>query len=161
MATLTEQFYLRYWGGLLDYMNDRGLLSVPRQAYKEARQLIYEWKNGTTDIRIAAGISIKEHWIHVGLTLIDPKDERSSSSGAKVLFLKLQTEQGEIRKAINADGGKWLWELRSNEPESWIILRKYSGFDHEYEWQTHYVWLAETLKAFREQFELRTEVQDK
>ena len=161
MATTMEQFYLRYWGGLLGYMNDRSLLDVPRQAYKEARQVIYEWKNGTTDIRIAAGISLKDHWIHVDVTLIDPKDERSSNSRAKELFLELQKEEGAIRNAINADGGKWHWELRSDEPESWIILRKHSSFDHEYEWQTHYVWLAETLRTFREQFELRTEVQNR
>lgn len=149
MSRETEDFYTRYWAGLIAYMRARGIALEQRSHSKEARQIIgTTWASGK--IRIAAGLhrpAREAHSIHVDVTMDMPM--------AKRWFAYLQQYEPTIKREVGMKDGRWEWNLRIEQSESHIILRRLAHPDDERSRLEKYEWFAEKLVAFHDAFRPR------
>lgn len=131
----TQENYLKYWGGLADYLKKHS------KVFKPQKPLPQHWTNlpiGRTGFTLHTLGAVRDGWICVELTLRD--------ENAKVYFNLLYKDKAEIEKQL---GYQVEWMELPGAKMSRIRLTKQGENPMDQDrWETHFAWFKEKLEDF-------------
>lgn len=144
----TKEFYLEYWTGLKDFLEERNGVIKPVKPLPRYR-LSFGLGFGIdfSEFRLDASASLRDKWICVSLTLRGPD--------ANSHFHLLKQRRRDIEEKIGTEL-KWLGNPKKKRRSVRLFLYK-TNIEDRGDWNRQHQWLCEQLEAFHNAFSERVQ----
>lgn len=132
------QFYLDYWGALMDHVRAHSKVIRPRKASPQ------NWKNlglGSSQAKLQVWVNVQKHVLNVSVTL--------DGDNPKALFRMLEHDRDQIQTQV---GERLEWSSEPNKVWSYIIASKSADPMNRADWSAQHAWMLNCLELLHKAF---------